>query len=78
MLGIIPVGLLACWGWGDIPGQYGRRWDGDDGGSSSSSSSSSTPPTGWPTSPQSCPGGNPGGHGQPRHLLTAARAAAAT
>jgi hypothetical protein len=33
MLGIIPVGPLPCWGWGDIPDQYGRRWDGDGGGS---------------------------------------------
>jgi hypothetical protein len=32
-LGIIPVGPLPCWGWGDIPDQYGRRWDGDDGSS---------------------------------------------
>ncbi|MBI3745487.1 MAG: hypothetical protein HY264_02965 [Chloroflexi bacterium] len=22
---------LAYWGWGAIPDQYGRRWDGDDG-----------------------------------------------
>ena len=36
------------------------------------------PPTGWFTSRQSCPGGDPGGHGQPRHLLTAARSATAT
>jgi Plasmid pRiA4b ORF-3-like protein len=32
-LGMIPVGPLPCWGWGDIPDQYGRRWDGDDGSS---------------------------------------------
>jgi hypothetical protein len=32
-LGIIPVGPLPCWGRGDIPDQYGRRWDGDDGSS---------------------------------------------
>jgi hypothetical protein len=32
-LGIIPVGPLPCRGWGDIPDQYGRRWDGDDGSS---------------------------------------------
>lgn len=32
-LGIIPVGPLPCWGWGDIPDQYSRRWDGDDGSS---------------------------------------------
>ena len=36
------------------------------------------PPTGWLTSRQSCPDGDPGGHGQPRHLLTAARPATAT
>jgi hypothetical protein len=26
-------GPLPCWGWGDIPDQYGRRRDGDDGSS---------------------------------------------
>lgn len=25
------AGPLPCWGWGVIPDQYGRRWDGDDG-----------------------------------------------
>ncbi len=30
-LGTIPDGPLPCWGWGDIPDQYGRRWNGDDG-----------------------------------------------
>jgi hypothetical protein len=30
-LGIVPGGPLPYWGWGDIPDQYGRRWDGDDG-----------------------------------------------
>ena len=54
--GIIPVGPLPCWGWGDIPDQYGRRWDGDDG-----RSPCPRPPTGWPTSRQSCPGGTPAG-----------------
>ena len=32
-LGINPDKPLPCWGWGDIPDQYGRRWDGDDGSS---------------------------------------------
>jgi len=32
-LGIMPDKPLPCWGWGDIPDQYGRRWDGDDGSS---------------------------------------------
>lgn len=32
-LGVIPVRPLPCWGWGNIPDQYGRRWDGDDGSS---------------------------------------------
>jgi hypothetical protein len=32
-LGIVPDQPLPCWGWGDIPDQYGRRWDGDDGSS---------------------------------------------
>ena len=30
-LGIVPDVPLAFWGWGTIPDQYGRRWDGDDG-----------------------------------------------
>jgi hypothetical protein len=34
-LGILPDRPLPYWGWGDIPDQYGRRWDGDDGESPS-------------------------------------------
>ena len=30
-LGIVPDLPLPYWGWGDIPDQYGRGWDGDDG-----------------------------------------------
>ncbi len=30
-LGITPDKPLSSWGWGDIPDQYGRRWDSDDG-----------------------------------------------
>jgi len=30
-LGIIPDRPLPSFGWGDLPDQYGRRWDGDDG-----------------------------------------------
>jgi hypothetical protein len=30
-LGILPTDPLPYWGWGTIPDQYGRRWDGDDG-----------------------------------------------
>jgi hypothetical protein len=30
-LGIVPTKPLPYWGWGDIPDQYRRRWDGDDG-----------------------------------------------
>jgi hypothetical protein len=30
-LGVVPTGPLPYWGWGQIPDQYGRRWDGDDG-----------------------------------------------
>jgi pRiA4b ORF-3-like protein len=29
--GIRPDRPLPYWGWGTIPDQYGRRWDGDDG-----------------------------------------------
>lgn len=28
-LGIVPTRPLPCWGWGTIPDQYGRTWDGD-------------------------------------------------
>jgi hypothetical protein len=31
VLGVIPETPVPYWGWGDIPDQYGRRWDGDDG-----------------------------------------------
>ncbi len=30
-VGIIPDEPTPYWGWGSIPDQYGRRWDGDDG-----------------------------------------------
>jgi len=30
-LGIIPEAPLPYWGWGQIPDQYGRRFDADDG-----------------------------------------------
>jgi hypothetical protein len=30
-LGIEPGVPLSYWGWGAMPDQYGRRWDGDDG-----------------------------------------------
>jgi hypothetical protein len=33
-LGILPGEPLAYFGWGDIPDQYRRRWDSDDGESS--------------------------------------------
>lgn len=29
-LGIVPDAPLAFWGWGDMPDQYGRRWEFDD------------------------------------------------
>jgi hypothetical protein len=29
-LGVVPTRPLPYWGWGTIPDQYGRRWDGDD------------------------------------------------
>lgn len=32
-VGIVPGTPLPYWGWGSIPDQYGRNWDGDDGGS---------------------------------------------
>lgn len=30
-LGLVPDRPLPYWGWGSIPDQYGRRFDGDDG-----------------------------------------------
>lgn len=30
-LGITPDQPMPYWGWGQIPDQYGRDWDGDDG-----------------------------------------------
>lgn len=33
-LGLVPDRPLPYWGWGTIPDQYGRMWDGDDGESS--------------------------------------------
>ncbi|HVW33651.1 MAG TPA: hypothetical protein VHL53_14020 [Acidimicrobiia bacterium] len=32
-LGIVPATPLPYWGWGDIPDQYRRCWDGDNGSS---------------------------------------------
>ena len=32
-LGVLPGTPLPYWGWGNIPDQYRRRWDGDDGDS---------------------------------------------
>ena len=29
--GFTPAAPTAYWGWGDMPDQYGRAWDGDDG-----------------------------------------------
>ena len=31
VLGIRPKGPLAYWGWGNMPDQYGRSWEDDDG-----------------------------------------------
>ncbi len=31
ILGIASSAPLPYWGWGNLPDQYGRRWDGDDG-----------------------------------------------
>ena len=28
---MLPEQPTPLWGWGDLPDQYGRRWDGDDG-----------------------------------------------
>ncbi|MEU9033188.1 hypothetical protein AB0D46_37970 [Streptomyces sp. NPDC048383] len=31
VLGMEPGGPAPYWGWGSLPDQYARRWDGDDG-----------------------------------------------
>jgi len=31
VLGITPAKPTTCWGWGQLPDQYGRRWSNDDG-----------------------------------------------
>ena len=31
IFGLIPVSPAPCWGWGELPDQYGRRWSDDDG-----------------------------------------------
>ncbi|MDA0635161.1 hypothetical protein OUY22_17215 [Nonomuraea sp. MCN248] len=31
VLGVVPTRPTPYWGWGTIPDQYGRRWNGDDG-----------------------------------------------
>lgn len=30
-LGVVPAKPLPCWGWGSLPDQHGRRFNGDDG-----------------------------------------------
>jgi hypothetical protein len=45
VLGVIPEKPLPFWGWGTIPDQYGRDWDGDDG-----DSPRGPPRTAWPMS----------------------------
>lgn len=30
-VGIVPDEPVPYWGWGDLPDQYRRRWDGDGG-----------------------------------------------
>ena len=53
-LGTVPVDPLPCFGWGDLPDQYGRRWDADDG----ESPEPNGPPASLPTFRQSCLGGD--------------------
>ncbi|PBC35691.1 hypothetical protein CJ179_47500 [Rhodococcus sp. ACS1] len=51
VLGITPDKPLPYWGWGTIPDQYGRRWDGDDGDSRARSRPAATHPMllhAWP------------------------------
>ncbi len=46
-LEIVPDAPMAFWGWGSLPDQYGRRWDGDDG--------ESPPPPARPAGPPQSP-----------------------
>jgi hypothetical protein len=52
-LGIVPMEPTAYWGWGDLPDQYGRRWNGDDGESRCPSARRSR----WRSCRRSCRGG---------------------
>ena len=72
-LGIIPVGPLPCWGWATSPTSTAAA-----GTATTAAAPCPRAPAGWLTSRQSCPGGDPAGHGERRHLLTAARSATAT
>jgi len=72
-LGIIPVGPLPCWAGATSPTSTAAA-----GTATTAAAPCPRPLTGWLTSRQSCPGGDPGGRGRPRHLLAAARSATAT
>jgi hypothetical protein len=56
-LGTVPDRPLPCWGWGDVPDQYGRRW----------MATTAVPRcrprrTEWPIFCRSCPGGDRSPH----------------
>ncbi len=63
-LGVIPDLPLPAWGWGDIPDQYGRRWNGDDG-----ETPMPPPPGGLTDLPPILPGWGPQRH-RPRPTRT--------
>ncbi|MEZ5084809.1 MAG: hypothetical protein R2722_00665 [Tessaracoccus sp.] len=57
-LGVTPQIPLPRWGWGTIPDQYGRRWDGDDGEGTVPAKPSQPHPMlspGWPHEDQQPP-----------------------
>jgi hypothetical protein len=55
VLGIEPDVPMPYFGWGDVPDQYGRRWDGDDGESPTPSAPAQMDPMSfftWPDVPE--------------------------
>ena len=64
-LGIVPADPLPYFGWGDLPDQYGWRWDGDDG----ESPEPQRPVTASADLPPILPWWGPRGHGGSRSAL---------
>jgi hypothetical protein len=74
-LGIIPDRPLPWWGWGSIPDQYGRDWNGDDGDTPAPAA-----PDGLTDLPPILPGWgpSPGAHEPPRPIQSRTGSATGT